>query len=103
MTIFEYLQAKYGEQGPFVLTAMEATSFGIKYPLETGWVDKHGPQEIGIKTANKLADQLYLKGMRTTTLSKANYCLAGAAILRGIAKVKGAEFLQVRKAPGEAS
>lgn len=84
MTIFEYLQAKYGEDGPFVLTAMEAQAFGIKYPLKTGWVDQHGGQQITVGVAANLAHKLYLKGIRTGNPSKANYCLAGAALLRSI-------------------
>lgn len=84
MNIIEYLVAKYGEQGPRIVTAMEAKAFGIKYPLQTGWLEKHGAQEITPAVAQKLSAQLYEKGMRSGDVSKANNCLAGAAVLKKI-------------------
>lgn len=86
MNIIEYLEAKYGEAGPRIVTVLEARAFGIKYPLQSGWLEKHGGQEITPKVADILAAKLYEKGIRTGSESKANYCLAGAAILRRIAK-----------------
>jgi len=85
MNIIEYLEAKYGEEGPRIVTAMEAHAFGIKYPLQSGWLEAHGGKEITPEIAGELGPKLYEKGMRTTTESKANYCLAGAAVLRKIA------------------
>lgn len=85
MNIIEYLEAKYGAEGPRIVTAMEARAFGIKYPLQSGWLAKHGEQEISSEVAKKLASDLQAKGMRSGDVSKANYCLAGAAVLRKIA------------------
>lgn len=85
MNIFEYLQEKYGEAGPFVVTAMEAKAFGISYPLQAGWVEKHGGKKITPAIAKDLAKNLQDKGLRTGSVSRANFCLAGAAILRKIA------------------
>lgn len=85
MTIFEYLQQKYGEAGPLVVTGMEAKAFGISNPLKSGWVEKHKDQEIAPAIAKELADNLQAKGLRTGSMSRANFCLAGAAILRKIA------------------
>ncbi len=84
MTIFEYLVEKYGETGPKVVTRTEARHFGIAYPLQTGWLTKHGDQDIGRDVAAALADKLYTKGLKSGSVSKSNYCLAGAAILRRI-------------------
>lgn len=85
MTIFEYLQAKYGEEGPRIVTAIEARAFCIKYPLQSGWLDKHGGTEITCEVARDLASKMYEKGLRTGSTSKANYCLAGASVLRKLA------------------
>jgi hypothetical protein len=84
MNVIDYLEAKYGEEGPRIVTTLEARAFGIKYPLQSGWLEKHGGQEITPEIASDLAAKLYEKGMRTGSESKANYCLVGAAILRKI-------------------
>lgn len=85
MNIIEYLEEKYGEEGPRIVTAMEARAFGIKYPLQSGWLEQHGGKEVTPEIAADLGPKLYEKGIRTGSASKANYCLAGAAILRKIA------------------
>lgn len=85
MNIIEYLEAKYGEEGPRIVTALEARAFSIKYPLQSGWLEKHGGKEVTPEIASTLGPKLYEKGMRTGQESKANYCLAGAAVLRKIA------------------
>ncbi len=37
MTVFEYLQAKYQQKQPTIMSAVEARVFGLRYPLEPGW------------------------------------------------------------------
>jgi len=86
MKLIEYLEEKYGEAGPRIVTVLEARAFGIKYPLQSGWLEKHGGQEITHEIARTLAAKLQEKGMRSGNESKANYCLAGAAIMRRIAQ-----------------
>ena len=46
MNILQYLQAKYGVTKPTTMTCAEADAFGISYPLQTGWLEKHGKAEI---------------------------------------------------------
>ncbi len=86
MTIFEYLTEKYGESGPKVLSFVEAQHFRVAYPLQKGWLEEHGHKAIPPETAFTLAAKLYIKGNRSGSVSKSNYCLAGAAILRRIGK-----------------
>lgn len=46
MTILEYLQKKYSTRKPGMMTRFEADAFGIPYPLQAGWLAKHGSAVI---------------------------------------------------------
>jgi len=80
MTIFEYLQEKY-PKGQMVLTSLEAKAFGVRYPLQPGWLKDVGHVYIAPQTAKDLAKKLVTKAMKTQSDSKAEYCARGAAIL----------------------
>lgn len=42
MTVRAYLQKKYNTDKPPAILKSEAKIFGIKYPLQRGWLDRHG-------------------------------------------------------------
>lgn len=46
MKIREYLEKKYGRNTSLSLLACEASALGIHYPLQHGWLDKAGGDEI---------------------------------------------------------
>lgn len=53
MRVIDYLKAKYGIDRPTVILYAEAQAFNIKYPLDKGWLWKHGEKEITPPMANK--------------------------------------------------
>lgn len=46
MKLQEYLQKKYKRKNIKAITRYEAETFGIPYPLETGWFKKFGDMEL---------------------------------------------------------
>lgn len=84
MTIFEYLNAKYGDSPTRILTGVEAHYFGVPFPLKSGWLDKHGATVITPEVAQELCYRLQAKGQNSGNAKKAKYCLLGASILRKI-------------------
>lgn len=61
MKLLEYLQKKYGQLEPSVMTIAEAQAFGVKWPLQTGWLDRHGHQELDPKMVDALIARLRKK------------------------------------------
>ncbi|WP_430230528.1 hypothetical protein [Paraburkholderia tropica] len=57
MNINTYLRRKYGVETPTTMTAREARTLGIPYPLRSGWLDEHGARQITISQANRLHQQ----------------------------------------------
>lgn len=56
MNILQYLQAKYKTEKPSAITKSEADSFGIPYPLSSGWLVKHGPRQVTEYMASKISE-----------------------------------------------
>lgn len=61
MKLLEYLQRKYGQATPSVMTISEAQAFGVKWPLQTGWLEKHGDTELDPKMVEPLIARLRKK------------------------------------------
>lgn len=61
MKINTYLRLKYGANTPTTITRAEAKILGIAYPLQPGWLDAHGMEEITVGKANRLCDALSRK------------------------------------------
>lgn len=57
MTLIEYLKAKY-PSGNFGMMSLEARVFGIKYPLQNGWLQKHQNDEISAAQIRELKSLL---------------------------------------------
>lgn len=54
MRVIDYLKAKYGINRPTTLLYAEMQAFGIEYPLQKGWIYKHGEKEITPDIEKKL-------------------------------------------------
>lgn len=57
MTLIDYLKAKY-PSGNFGIMACECRAFGIKYPLQTGWLEKHRNDEITTDQLEKIKQSI---------------------------------------------
>lgn len=64
MNILEYLQKKYKKDRPTTISAAEADSFGIPYPLTSGWLNRHGAREVTPYMLEKLSSRLEKKAAR---------------------------------------
>ena len=58
MLIRDYLSAKYGVRKATTMLYCEAKSFGIPYPLPSGWLEKYGGIEITTEVLRALRDAL---------------------------------------------
>ena len=82
MKLLEYLQRKYGQSVPSVMTCSEAQAFGVKWPLSEGWLDRHGDQELDPKMVDALIARLRKKAAsKPPANGTAFYYLRGAEIL----------------------
>lgn len=82
MNLLEYLQMKYGQTVPSVMTCSEAQAFGVKWPLSEGWLDRHGNQTLDPRMADALIARLRKKAAsKPVANGTAFYYLRGAEIL----------------------
>jgi len=82
MKLLEYLQMKYGQSEPSVMTCSEAQAFGVKWPLSDGWLKRHGNQVLDPKMADALIARLRKKAAsKPPSNGTAFYYLRGAEIL----------------------
>ena len=58
MKVIDYLKAKYGVHNPTTILYAEGKVFGIKFPLQGGWLYKHGNLEITPDIAKRLEESL---------------------------------------------
>jgi 5-methylcytosine-specific restriction endonuclease McrA len=58
MRVIDYLKAKYGVHNPTTILYAEGKVFGIKFPLQSGWLQKYGSLEITPDLADKLKKSL---------------------------------------------
>ena len=82
MTITEYLEAKYNRNGFYAITAKEARTLGIKYPLQNGWRIKSGDKKITPEIAKNLIiaignkqNEFALRGIQILTKIVNGFCL----------------------------
>ena len=99
MRLQDYLKAKYGVQSATTILYSEARSFGIRYPLEKGWLAKYGPIEITPDIAKKMKG--YLQAMIDKEHPRSDSAKLGIKILNDaylelkiIPKACSPEFLQ---------
>ena len=69
MTLIEYLKAKY-PSGNFGILACECRAFGIKYPLQAGWLEKHRDDEISQRQLDKISQSLQKRDTKTYKRAK---------------------------------
>lgn len=82
MKLLDYLQKKYGQTVPSVMTCAEAQAFGVKWPLSEGWLERHGEQELDPKMVDALIARLRKKAAsKPAANGTAFYYERGADIL----------------------
>lgn len=84
MKLIDYLQAKYGAGKPTTMLATEAKVFGVPYPLQGGWLQRHGDIEVTPDLALRLAEAL--------KRSKGATAQAGLQVLRNA-------WLEIKRKP----
>jgi len=62
VTVYDYLCAKYGVPRPTVMLYVEAKTFGIPWPLTTGWIGRYCDMPITADMAERLTKALEKKG-----------------------------------------
>lgn len=85
MNVFEYIREKYGTPQHISLLYAEAKILGIPYPLQSGWLDRHGATEITKPLAYRLIQALHKKKSK-------KFSQAGIAALGDLATVTKEEF-----------
>lgn len=69
MTLIDYLKAKY-PSGNFGILACECRAFGIKYPLQAGWLEKHKDDTIKQSQLDKISQSLQKRDNKTYKRAK---------------------------------
>jgi len=99
MRLIDYLSAKYGVHTPTTILYNEGRVFGIKFPLEQGWLKKYGELEITPDIEIKLKH--YLQKMIDTNHPRSDSAMVGIKVLNDAylvlktkPKVNSDEFLQ---------
>lgn len=84
ITVREYLQRKYKVDTPTTMTKIEATAFGIPYPLRFNWLKEFGSRQIWPKTLRLLAIDLKKRQDKLERRNKKNakHAKAGVEILK---------------------
>ena len=80
----EYLQRKYKVDVPTTMTKIEATAFGIPYPLRYNWLNEFGGRQVYQKTLKELASDLNkrLKKQERRNRKSAKHTRNGLDIVR---------------------
>lgn len=89
MNILQYLQKKYQKETPTTISKAEADAFAIPYPLQAGWLTKHGPREITDFMRDRVTKVVSKKLSRRQKKGKPHsaYHQRGMDILRGVVTV----------------
>lgn len=99
MKVIDYLKAKYGIHNPTTILYAEGKVFGIKFPLQSGWLQKHGNLEITPDIAKRL--ELSLSNMIKKNHPRSDSARNGLQVLenaylqlKSIPEVRSKDFLQ---------
>jgi hypothetical protein len=85
VNILQYLQKKYQKGTPTTISKAEADAFAIPYPLQAGWLSKHGHREITDFMRERVAKAVSKKLSRRKKKGKPHsaYHQRGLDILHG--------------------
>lgn len=82
MKLLDYLQQKYGQVTPNIMTCSEAQAFGVKWPLPANWLADHGDNELAPAMVPALIARLRKKAANKPAVNGTGfYYERGAQIL----------------------
>lgn len=82
MNLETYLSLKYGVARPTTITYCEAKVFGIKYPLQRGWLAAYGHLEITADMAEQLKIAMFERGERAKSHKTRTWSKNAANVLK---------------------